>query len=98
MDSAFVGFVSVWPTVALIGLMAPVAVLFLFSRGGMVVLLNLGLAFGVAASLSVALLNSGEAAAARDGAIAVAVFFVTARWVGAVVVSGKSLSAAAATP
>ena len=97
MDSAFVGFVSVWPTVALIGLMAPVAVLFLFSRGGMVVLLNLGLAFGVAASLSVALLNSGEAAAARDGAIAVAVFFVTALCVGAIVVSGKSLSAAAAT-
>ena len=97
MDSAFVGFVSVWPTVALIGLMAPVAVLFLFSRGGMVVLLNLGLAFGVAASLSVALLNSGEAAAARDGAIAVAVFFVTALCVGAIVVSSKALSAAAAT-
>jgi PAS domain S-box-containing protein len=82
-----VGIVVTWLTKHPVGLLAPIAALFLFARGRTVLLLHAASAIGLTGALLVAASHGG---AARDLAAAWATFFALALCIGAILAASAS--------
>jgi PAS domain S-box-containing protein len=82
-----IGIAVAWVTKTPVGLLAPVAALFLFARGRAILLLHVASASGLAASLLVAAFDTGVL---RDHAVAWAAFFAVLLSIGTIVSAGVS--------
>lgn len=92
-----VGAATVWTTAAPFGLLAPLAALFLFVRGGATWMLHAAMSVGLVASVLVATLPTGYDGVVRDPGVAWATFFALALCIGAVVTTSAASASAART-